>query len=251
MKLVRSIGFLVVLISLSLGGAPVLRSTEGAAQLPMPHPCQEPDGFNEPVDIHAATASTEPRLLSDRDILTLDPATPRPEVNIGIEWAWFGWGDNSANDNEVLYSGLWAIPRTGALTFDGGRGAFITVEAGDVVLLVCGADGEIDTIEGDNQTTQLAEGSSTPVQAGTGFFVFLDSGPATYWLFGHRQGVPPESVVTVQIVGNNGGPRVCGMAGCWPAPVLPPKPNGADCDGNTCTVPGAPGGCGGIRCWVP
>lgn len=251
MKLVRSFAFFVVLVGLAFAAFPAASPARAQGARPTPHPCQEPAGFDQPVaDAWVETDSTAPRLLGVRDAMEMLPGPEFPQAGLSIAWANFGWGAGSAFWQEVLYSGLWALPRTGALTLDGGRGAVVTVHTGEVVLLVCGAGGFIDTQYGDGVWTDVAEGSSTPMQAGTSFYISLTDSPATYWLFGHRQGADPESIVTIDIIGSNGGPRVCGLTVCWPAPVLPAKPNGANCDGITCEKPTQPGGCGWIFCWT-
>lgn len=260
MKLIRGCIYVVLLMSLICGTLPPLRMEQAAAQLGAPRPCQPPAGFTDPVQILFADDTTTPRLLGSDDLRHIAPGSSNVPLGITTEWAKTGVSSEANNANEVLFTGSWAIPRTGALTFDGGRGAIVTAVAGDLVLLVCDGKGEIDTTERDEQSMLLPVGSSTPITAGTSFYVFLAETTATYWLFGNRQQAPltgtptlavPESVVTIKMIGNNGGPRVCGMSNCWPVSVLPQKPSDANCDGHTCSkLPEQQGGCGGIYCWV-
>lgn len=256
MKLIRGSALLVLLLLLAVGPIATLDNigAQSAAVANSPlKPCQQPAGFATPVEINFSTASTAPRLLGDRDFMSIIGGNGNlwPQAGISIAWTISGWqlGEPGLYD-EVLFTGTWGIPRTGALTFGGGYGAVITAHTGDLVLLVCGADGEIDYVENDGMSTPLAAGSSTPIQSGESFFVFLGSTSATYWLFGNRSGETPESVVTVELVGSNGSPRVCGIDGCWPAPILPSGPLESNCDENTCSAFPEQGGCGGIRCWT-
>lgn len=251
MKFVRNMYLSVLVLALAIGVLFVVPGSEARAQYgPFPRPCQQPSEFTTPIELTSSTDSTQPRLMTEWDARAMHVTNPVAGTGLSIEWSFSGWTDGSTLGGEVLFSGLWALPRTGALTFGGGWGALVTVEAGDVVLLVCGQDGEIDTTPNDGQSMALPAGSSTPLAQGTSFYVFLSEAPASYWLFGNRTGQPVESAVSIQIIGTNGGPQVCGLSTCWPAPVLSGRPNYTNCDNLTCDYPPSPGGCGGIRCWT-
>lgn len=250
MKLVRSFVFLVVLLALAFGAIPAT-AQDGSEPLmpPASWPCVLPAGATAASVVDAAST---PRLLSDAEIAVLLPSmSPPPPSGLLISWAWAGWTVSAANVNEVIYAGLWGLPQNSALTLDGGRGAIVSVLAGTVDLLACGADGEYDQTEGDAASNTLGAGSSTSFAAGSSVYVFLGSSPTTYWLFGTPDAGISDAVVAVQIVGNNGGPQTCGPTTCWPAPVQPGASGATACADLGCAISGPPGGCSGMRCWVP
>jgi hypothetical protein len=167
-----------------------------------------------------------------------------------LSWASLDWDGGDANANQIVFGATWSLPLTGALTIERGIGATVKADRGEIVLLVCGGDGEIDTVPEDGQTIPVADGESVKFEEGSSVYIFLDSTSATFWIFGAGQGFGPESVVKIEVLGDNGVPQICGYATCWVAPELPPKPAASDCNEETCTV-GQPGGCAGIRCWFP
>ena len=162
MKLIRSWMYVVLLMSLVFGALPPLRLEQAAAQIGAPRPCQVPAGFIDPVEIQFADDTTTPRLLSPRDLSYIAPGSNNVPIGITIEWALTGASIGASNEYEVLFTGTWGIPRTGGLTFDGGRGAIVIAVEGDLVLLVCDGNGEIDTNEGDEISMPLP--AASPVQ---------------------------------------------------------------------------------------
>jgi hypothetical protein len=239
-KLIRALVFLAISAVLVFGplgahSGQLAIAQEGTTE----RPCGQPEGVGRPVDLENSTASTDPRLVYHGY---------NEFSGLSVEWAGMDWDD--ANDT-ILAVPL-ALPLTGAVTIKNGVGATVRAASGNLVLMVCGGSGEIDMVPEDGNTITLADGESFAMAPGDLVMIFLEeTAPATYWVFGAgiAEGAP-ESIADIQVLAENGTAQVCGYTLCWDAPQLPPRPEMSECDFVTCAAV-QPGGCGGLRCWVP
>jgi hypothetical protein len=203
------------------------------AQLASPTPCQVP-----PETTPGPGTATPSAVVA---------GAPRLSTG-GLTDSWFkNFNSDFSDSTETVLSGDWTLPPAGGLTFRAGEAAWFKVREGRLVLLACGGDGTFDTNREDEDTTEvLAEDSTRVVQKGEEVFLLLESGPATFWIFGLPG--PDETKVSVEVHGLNGEPQICSASACWLATELPPRPEWTGMGNPPTTGPPA---CAGIRCWFP
>jgi hypothetical protein len=154
---------------------------------------------------------------------------------------------SSHQSGDTLLSGKWSLPHDTFIAFHFGDRALVTVESGEITLLVCDGKGTIDAVSLDRQTTVLAEGESLSFTVGGAIYLFLDIGRPSFRIYGASQ--QSDAIVAVEVLRWNTAPQVCALFECWEAE--PEQPELTACkDLLECMNASTPVGCTGIRCWV-
>jgi hypothetical protein len=213
--------FLGLTIAVGVAIAPSLTRT--TAQNPSAETCPTPIESTIASPNATVSPATQPQLLS-------------PDIS------------STHEDGDTVLSGEWSLPHNAFITFQDGDRALVTVESGDITLLVCEAEGIIDTEPFDGQTTTAAEGDTMAFTTNDQVYFFLDEGHASFRIYGATQ--ENSATVGIELLRWNTAPSVCTISDCWEAETV--QPDNTVCkDLFDCTGPGTIIACAGIRCWFP